>query len=84
MDIKDISIAKHGWETSANPVTRALGLKTPTKAEMVANMALVRQFRAVRGAPPSWDWRNVNGKNFVTPIRDQTKLRFVCCPWDCR
>ena len=71
MDIKDISLEKHGWETSSEPVTRALGLKTPTKAEMVKNMALVRQFRAVRGAPPAWDWRNVNGKNFVTPIRDQ-------------
>ena len=71
MDIKDIRLDKHGWETSTQPVTRALGLKTPTKAEMVKNMALVRNFRAVGVAPSSWDWRNVNGKNFVTAIRDQ-------------
>jgi hypothetical protein len=51
MDIKDISLEKHGWETSAQPVKRALGLKTPTKAEMAKNMALVREFRALKVAP---------------------------------
>jgi C1A family cysteine protease len=71
MDIKDISLEKHGWETSAQPVTRSLGLKTPTKAEMAKNMALVREFRAVKVAPSSWDWRDVKKKNFVTLIRDQ-------------
>jgi C1A family cysteine protease len=34
-------------------------------------MAFVREFRAVKGASPSWDWRNVNTKNFVTAICDQ-------------
>jgi C1A family cysteine protease len=71
MDIRDISLEKHGWEVSAKPVTRALGLKMPTKAEMTRNMSLVREFRVIKVAPPSWDWRNVNNKNFVTPIRDQ-------------
>jgi C1A family cysteine protease len=77
MDVKDISLEKHGWETSAQPITRALGLKSPTKTEMAKNMALAREFRAVRIAPTSWDWRYVasihsEGElNFVTPIRDQ-------------
>lgn len=25
--------------------------------------------------PPSWDWRNVHGTNFVTPVRNQGKKK---------
>jgi hypothetical protein len=33
-------------------------------------------------AVPTFDWRNVSGKNYVTPVKNSRQLRFLCGIWD--
>ena len=40
-----------------------------TAAEDARDMAL--KVHTIWGTPTSWNWRNVNGKNYTTPIQDQ-------------
>jgi C1A family cysteine protease len=80
-----IQSANAGWvagETSvselpADEQARRLGYRPGPGEESleqrsqasVAKAAAIRS--AIEAAPPSYDWRNANGNNFVTPIRDQ-------------
>lgn len=40
-----------------------------TAAEDARDIAL--KVHTISGTPTSWNWRNVNGKNYTTPIQDQ-------------
>ena len=40
-----------------------------TAAEDARDIAL--KIHTIWGTPASWNWRNVNGKNYTTPIQDQ-------------
>src|SRR5271157_5457701 len=40
-----------------------------TDAEDARDIAL--KVHTIWGTPTSWNWRNVNGKNYTTPIQDQ-------------
>ena len=47
-----------------------LGLKPPGKIQMTPE---VMRFTLPYGQPTSFDWRNYNGENWVTPIKNQQK-----------
>lgn len=68
--IKDKGVS---WTAGENSVTKL----SPEARKRLCGAILVPQtepeitLKAKKAAPPSWDWRNIGGVNWTTPIRDQ-------------
>jgi C1A family cysteine protease len=80
MDLQHaIEDSGHDWRAGFTSLTalspeeqdRRLGLRlVPEEMDRIAAMMIEVAPLAVE-LPPSWDWRNVDGANWSTPIRDQ-------------
>jgi C1A family cysteine protease len=75
--IQQAIIAKKGkWVAKENPISRLpaearkklLGARSQ---DLDTGAPMLDPYAAIGPIPATYDWRNVGGKNFVTPIRDQ-------------
>jgi C1A family cysteine protease len=69
----------HAWDAGPTSMStlppeeqkRRLGLRlVPEEMDRLASMMAAMELRAAQ-FPAAWDWRNANGGNWTTPIRDQ-------------
>jgi C1A family cysteine protease len=76
---REITSRQAGWQAGATSLSdltpemraRRLGLTVDEAQRERLKQAFARAVYTVGRFPPRWDWRDVEGHNWMTPIRDQ-------------